>query len=135
MKKIRVGVVFGGRSGEHEISVMSARSVIDGLKRAQYEVIPLGIDRQGRWVPPAAAELALQAGVVSGSTSSCLALPMGGDGFSLVDLNAGSPLASVEVVFPVLHGPYGEDGTVQGLLEMAGVPYVGAGVSGSAGYG
>lgn len=131
-KKLRVGVIFGGRSGEHEISVLSARTVIQGFDPERYEVVPLAIDREGRWLAPAAARAALEAGSASPAGESALAvLPSSASG-PLVHLEARNSLLPVDVVFPVLHGPYGEDGTIQGLFEMAGIPYVGAGVSGSA---
>lgn len=113
----RIGVIFGGRSGEHEVSLRSAASVMDALRRAGYQVVPLGIDREGNWRTGAEA-LRLLAGEAPREAAS--ALPP-------ADL-----LQGLDVVFPVLHGPYGEDGTVQGLLELLGVPYVGCGVLASA---
>lgn len=134
--RLRVGVLFGGRSGEHEVSLASAASVLGAIDRSRYEVVPMGIARDGRWVlggDPLRA-LAEAAGLR-------LALPPegpagDGDQPALVRVEAGglpTGLTSrLDVVFPVLHGPYGEDGTVQGLLELADVPYVGAGVLASA---
>lgn len=133
MSKIRIGVVFGGRSGEHEVSVLSARSVINGLDPERYEVVPLAITREGKWLPPAGARAALEAGVVHGNGSTLAVLPGGEQ--ALMSLKGGaadSGLPRLDVIFPVLHGTYGEDGTIQGLFEMAGIPYVGAGVAGSA---
>lgn len=131
MSKMRIGVVFGGRSGEHEVSVLSARSVINGLDPARYEVVPLAITREGKWLPPTGARAALEAGVVSGNGSTLAVLPGGEPALvSLKEEPASIP--KLDVIFPVLHGTYGEDGTIQGLFEMAGLPYVGAGVSGSA---
>jgi D-alanine-D-alanine ligase len=136
--KIRIGVLYGGRSGEHEVSLRSARSVMAALDPDRYEVVPIGITKEGRWV--AADVDALAAGVVAGGMRSATLLPEPTDASLMaVDPAAGDPAAAslsvmteLDVVFPVLHGPYGEDGTVQGLLELAGVPYVGAGVVGSA---
>ncbi|MBI3928621.1 MAG: D-alanine--D-alanine ligase [Armatimonadetes bacterium] len=132
MKKIRVGVIFGGRSGEHEVSVMSARSVIENLDRERYEVIPLAITREGRWLPTREAAAALKAGVAEGGEGALAVLP-GSSSSALVAVEgADASIPRLDIVFPVLHGTYGEDGTIQGLLEMAGIPYVGAGVTGSA---
>ena len=130
---LRIGVIFGGRSGEHEVSVMSARSVIEGLDPKKYEIYPIGISRSGQWVNPEGARQALQAGHVTGSELQSLAVLPGQAEKSLQPLNlSGPPLPALDVIFPVIHGTYGEDGTLQGLLEMAGIPYVGAGVAGSA---
>ena len=128
---LRVGVIFGGRSGEHEVSVMSARSVIQGLDPAKYEVFPIGISRDGHWVSPEGARAALQAGHVASAAQFALSVQPGQAEQCLVPLQ-GEKLPPLDVIFPIIHGTYGEDGTLQGLLEMAGVPYVGAGVSGSA---
>lgn len=135
MTRERVAVVFGGRSGEHEISLRSARTIVAALDPAKHEVIPVGIDKQGRWrtgpellpvlaraerelvtLPPVGTEVTL----VVDPTAPGL-LPLGG-----------GTRIPIDVVFPILHGTFGEDGAVQGLFEMAGVPYVGAGVLGSA---
>jgi D-alanine-D-alanine ligase len=137
-RRIRIGVVFGGRSGEHEVSLASAASVLSAIDPERYEVVPMGIARDGQWLvggDPLRA-LAEAAGV-------SLALPppgvaAGGDPgarLARVPTAGGLPAgiaARLDVVFPVLHGPYGEDGTLQGLLELADVPYVGAGVLASA---
>ena len=135
MKKIKVGVIFGGRSGEHEVSIMSARSVIERLDREKYDVIPLAITRDGNWLPPSAATAALKAGSADISAAGLVALcPGNSEGGALVPMSeaARAELPKLDLVFPVLHGTYGEDGTIQGLLEMVGIPYVGAGVAGSA---
>ena len=134
MARRRVVVLFGGRSSEHEISCLSARSVIDALEGNDVEVVPIGIARDGRWYvrpgPPALpAETGRMPEVVADATA--LARLAGDDGTPALVLADGSRSA-VDVVFPVLHGPRGEDGAIQGLLEVAGVPYVGAGVLGSA---
>ncbi len=150
-KKIRVGVLFGGRSGEHEVSLASAQSVMGALDPEKYEVVPIGITRQGQWLAGGNPLRQLQG--IAAQEGRLLA-PGGGDGetrghgdaeiareqdtgtrrrrgMAILPLTA-SPPHRVDVVFPVLHGPYGEDGTVQGFLELANIPYVGAGVLGSA---
>jgi D-alanine-D-alanine ligase len=124
MKKLRVGIIYGGRSGEHEVSVVSAASIFRHLDRAKYDAVPVLIAKSGQWVLGGKAPDVLNAGAV-------------GDADATQALQPTEPSAAVagsgfDVVFPVLHGPYGEDGTVQGLLELANVPYVGAGVLGSA---
>lgn len=132
--KLRVGVVFGGRSAEHEVSLVSAASVMNALDKTKYDVVPIGITPEGRWlsVPEAVALLKERADVDRFPEHLLLPDPRRrglvpvGDGAHL------HPVQSVDVVFPVLHGPYGEDGTIQGLFELADVPYVGAGVLGSA---
>ncbi len=134
--RIRIGVLFGGRSAEHEISVLSARSIIAGLDPERYEVVPLAITREGRWLSPGSARAALEEGRAEGLRGA-LAICPGASEAALVSAGEGADGAAPEfvgldVVFPILHGTYGEDGTVQGLLEMASVPYVGAGVTGSA---
>ncbi|MGQ9493113.1 MAG: D-alanine--D-alanine ligase [Anaerolineae bacterium] len=136
MRKIRVGVVFGGRSGEHEVSLMSARSIMDALDKDKYEVVPLGITRQGRWVTSGDPWQTLQAMLRETEHGQQDAEDRGHDTCpskrELVPGIGAEGIPHVDVIFPVLHGPYGEDGTLQGLLEMAGIPYVGAGVLGSA---
>lgn|GEM_PF-2342 len=135
-RKLRVGVIFGGRSGEHEISLLSARSIVDALDRERYEPVLLGIDREGRWHLHDAAQALLAtpgAPLHLDPTAPPVVVSPGGEGASLVTTQDAAPaVGSLDVVFPVLHGTYGEDGTIQGLLEMAGVPYVGSGVLGSA---
>ena len=151
MKKLRVGVIYGGRSGEHEVSVASAASIMKHLDRTRYEPIPIRIEKDGRWTlaerPPtsiSAAEVIehvrLEAArpVRPGREAHLVAHPSE-DTVLAIERRAGSDFdtaatvtgVGLDVVFPVLHGPYGEDGTVQGLLELANVPYVGAGVLGS----
>jgi D-alanine-D-alanine ligase len=161
MKKLRVGVLFGGRSGEHEVSLLSAASVVDAIDKTKYEVVPIGITKAGRWLTaadaeallhgkapdeskhlragdpdatPGAAVLARGEAVVvppepvhRGGTSLT---PFQGDAATL--RRASDRAINVDVIFPVLHGTFGEDGTIQGLLELADLPYVGAGVLGSA---
>ena len=123
MPRTRLVVLFGGRSAEHEVSCISALHVLAAVDRASYDVVPIGITRDGRWVDAREAVAALPAGV------SSLPSPDGLPGSSLDRLSAVAPAGEDRVVvFPLLHGPMGEDGTVQGLLEVVGVPYVGAGV-------
>jgi D-alanine-D-alanine ligase len=143
-RRLRIGVIFGGRSGEHEVSLASARSVMGVLDPDRYEVVPIGITHAGRWLttgdpmavlaaggletdaPPAAVQAS---GTGEAPQSKALARPLpGAGGRELVPGATGSTFPKLDVIFPVLHGPYGEDGTIQGLLELAGVPYVGCGV-------
>ena len=137
--RVRVAVVFGGRSSEHAISCVSAGSILRNLDPERFEVVPIGITPGGAWVLSDAtpATLAITDGrlpEVTAESGAALALSADpGRRGELVSLGtAGEVLGSVDVVFPVLHGPYGEDGTIQGLLELAGIPYVGAGVLASA---
>lgn len=134
-RKLRIGVIFGGRSGEHEVSLMSARSVMAALDREKYTVIPIGITKEGRWVAVDAV-VALDAIAQSAQPAALLPDPQSGAlmsvGPSAAQPGTLSVITELDVVIPVLHGTYGEDGTVQGLLELAGLPYVGAGVVGSA---
>ncbi|WP_052890876.1 D-alanine--D-alanine ligase [Thermogemmatispora carboxidivorans] len=141
-RKLRVGVIFGGRSGEHEVSIASATSIIGHLDPNKYEVVPIAITQEGRWLLGADPQrlLAAERGQGEQVLSESLAVTLPGDPTvgHLVPLNqpenVGQSLEAgrVDVIFPVLHGTYGEDGTLQGLLDMAGVPYVGCGVLGSA---
>ena len=129
-KRLRVAVIFGGRSGEHEVSLASAASVIRALDPEKYDVVPVGITKQGRWLAGTSAQKMLPEVLQAGRNVMLNADPSVA---ALVPAD-GSPSASlhVDVVFPVLHGTYGEDGTVQGLLDLAGLPFVGSGVLGSA---
>jgi D-alanine-D-alanine ligase len=133
--RVRIAVVAGGRSSEHAISLASARSVIEALDPARYDVVTLLIDEAGGWqvVDGAAALLAAAQGAAPAqlATGGGTSLVPGAGGGALVGAN-GSAAGEIDVVFPVLHGPFGEDGTIQGLLETLGLPYVGAGVLGSA---
>ena len=128
-RKTRVAVVFGGQSTEHAVSCVSAGNILGAIDSGEFEIVPIGITRQGRWVltggEPQALEQ-LDGGVAGGALVSA-------GGVEVVDPRDGiRGLADVDVVFPVLHGAFGEDGTIQGLLEMAGLPYVGSGVFASA---
>jgi D-alanine-D-alanine ligase len=134
VKKIRLGVLFGGRSGEHEVSLTSAASLMKALDPAKYEVVPIGITREGKWLVGSAADNLLPGVLEHGTPVIPSADPSGP---ALIPLDSQlarlrSSGAGIDVIFPVLHGTFGEDGTVQGLLELAGIPYVGAGVLGSA---
>lgn len=135
MARIRVGLIYGGQSGEHEVSVLSANSVMSAINPQKYQVFPIGITKEGRWLPgqsPAALVESKELDVREISVGNSREVN------SLVGLdnNRGQLLSglqeAVDVVFPVMHGPFGEDGTIQGLLELAGIPYVGGGVLASA---
>lgn len=131
MKKIRIGVIFGGRSTEHQVSLVSATSVINALNPEKYDIVPIGITPQGQWLS-GEQSLAL---LKEGKSSEKLVAYMTADPTikSLVAKESMTAASEkLDVVFPVLHGSYGEDGTMQGLLELADIPYVGAGVLGSA---
>ncbi len=138
-RKIRVAVLFGGRSTEHSISCITAGSVLAALDPQRYDVLPIGITRDGRWVLASddPAEFQIQGGELPQVSASAASVVLAADPTApeLVVSEPGAVprvLADVDVVVPLLHGPYGEDGTVQGLLELAGIPYVGAGVLASA---
>ncbi len=139
-KKMRVGIVYGGRSGEHEVSLASAASVMANLDSERYEAVPIGITKEGSWLlgtkPQELLAAEQQVGVEVGLDET-RAVTLTGDPRlrRLIPVREGEQLGSqgaVDVIFPVLHGTYGEDGSLQGLLEMANVPYVGCGVLGSA---
>ena len=158
MKKLRVGVLFGGRSGEHEVSLLSAASVLNAIDRNKYEVVPIGITKEGRWLTAEHAERLLTgkheprhlragdpevtpgAAVLQNGQAVVVPpepvhrdrglVPFQSDAAAL--RRASDRAINVDVIFPVLHGTFGEDGTIQGLLELADIPYVGAGVLGSA---
>jgi len=134
--KLRVGVIFGGRSGEHEIAIRSALTVIEQVDKSKYDVVPIAISQEGRWMSPSESiallpdqtRAALESGTFDDQND-----PIGlvGDttrrGLTIFK-DSGSDLVPLDVIFPVLHGTFGEDGTIQGLLEMADIPYVGCGV-------
>lgn len=141
-RRLRVGVLFGGRSGEHEVSLQSARAVMAALQQAGHEVVPIGITSEGRWLVGGDPLQALSSGTAGGERTVTM-LPEPGrtglvplndreDALEPLQLQPGAVVGSVDLLFPVLHGTYGEDGTVQGLFELAAVPYAGAGVLGSA---
>jgi D-alanine-D-alanine ligase len=149
MKKLRIGIIYGGRSGEHEVSLASAAAVFKNLDPSRYEAVPVLVTKEGRWtVPSEPPALEAAADAIAASRTKAIAATSreahliahpGGDTLMTIERSSGSDVSTVavsglalDVVFPVLHGPYGEDGTVQGLLELANVPYVGCGVLGSA---
>jgi D-alanine-D-alanine ligase len=166
MSKTKVGVLFGGRSGEHEVSLLSAASVLNAINKNKYEVVPIGITKEGRWLTPSHAELLLRgekpraehdsqgrhlrAGDPDATSSAAVLargeaviVPPSPQGHGLFPFESARSIAKeavnpedqgiqVDVIFPVMHGTFGEDGTIQGLLELADIPYVGAGVLGSA---
>jgi D-alanine-D-alanine ligase len=132
--RIRVGVLFGGRSDEHEVSVSSARALIEAVDQEKFEIVPIGITKQGAWLLGANPAL-LPDSQVAPETPDTTELVADVTRRGLVPVRRASldsHQSAVDVVFPLLHGPYGEDGTVQGLLELAGIPYIGAGVLASA---
>lgn len=148
-RKLRVGVLFGGRSSEHEISLRSALTIMSAMDRERYEIVPVGIDHDGRWYLESDALKVLAeatpnlAALSAGDTpvtllphpdnhSLVIAPDASGSNLGAIARTGGVAAGPIDVVFPVLHGTYGEDGTVQGLLELAGIPYVGAGVMASA---
>ena len=131
-KRLRVGVLFGGRSGEHEVSLASAASVIRGLDPEKYEAVPIGITKEGHWRIGAGAQKMLPEVLRGGQDVMMTADPTNA---SLVPLGGGAGSSGgqrLDVILPVMHGTYGEDGTIQGLLDLAALPFVGAGVLGSA---
>jgi D-alanine-D-alanine ligase len=124
---VRVAVIFGGRSSEHSVSCVTAGSVIAALDPDRYEVVPVGITAEGRWVSADTHTLVMRGRELPTVVSRGDSVALSGDPTALPEV-----LGPIDVVFPVLHGPYGEDGTLQGLLELAGIPYVGSGVFASA---
>lgn len=139
--KIRVGVVFGGRSGEHEVSLVSAQSIMKALDSSKYEVIPIGVSKQGTWVvgadpkkflPAPAEQRKLDVAPAEAAGKTALIGDPSHQGMILLDKQNAHQQVKLDVVFPIMHGTYGEDGTLQGLLEMADLPYVGCGVMASA---
>ncbi len=136
-RKLRVGVLFGGRSAEHEVSLQSAKSIIEAIDRSKYELVLIGIDKSGGWHLNEASSFLLHAdnpkliALNKGNEGVTLA-PSAGGGHTLVALSGKDTGCAVDVVFPVLHGPFGEDGSVQGFLKVANVPFVGSGVLGAA---
>jgi D-alanine-D-alanine ligase len=143
-RRLRIGVIFGGRSGEHEVSLASARSVMAAMDPDKYEIIPIGITHSGRWLSAGDPMAVLAAGepeeeglpqsrqgvdsIGSEQRTASVGTTGGATGRELVPGATGDAFPKLDVFFPILHGPYGEDGTIQGLLELAGVPYVGCGV-------
>jgi len=141
-KKLRVGILFGGRSGEHEVSLLSAASILEAIDRTKFDVVPIGITKEGRWLAAADARNLLEGDLAQTSKSLRTSGPKATPGAKLLHEGIPTLLApessaksssslAVDVVFPVLHGTFGEDGTMQGLFELAGIAYVGSGVLGS----
>lgn len=134
--KLKVGILFGGKSAEHEVSLQSAKNVADAIDRNKYDVALIGINKSGDWLLPDQSHFLLNAAdpkliqLNSENQESVALVPQSGGDLS--NLSGGGVHSSIDVVFPILHGPFGEDGTVQGLLKLAGVPFVGSGVIGSA---
>jgi D-alanine-D-alanine ligase len=128
-RKLRVGVLFGGRSGEHEVSLASAASIIRGLDPQKYEAVPIGISKEGHWLIGEGAQKMLPDVLRTGQRVVMSADPTES---ALMPVDGSARGQKLDVVFPVIHGTFGEDGTMQGLLELAGLPFVGAGVLGSA---
>jgi D-alanine-D-alanine ligase len=135
MRKLRVAIVFGGRSAEHEVSLQSARNVIDSLDKDRYEPVLIGIDKEGRWFLNENSMQLLDAGdpklIRLSNSRKEIALTPNGAASSLINLESNTGIGKVDVIFPVLHGPFGEDGTIQGLAKLANLPCVGAGILGS----
>ncbi|MFA6521655.1 MAG: D-alanine--D-alanine ligase A, partial [Candidatus Gracilibacteria bacterium] len=126
MNKLKIAVLFGGRSGEHEVSLVSATSIIGALDKKKYEIIPIGITKTGKWVAGKNVMESLKKGKTAGLDNVSLSLDPAQKGvFIYNDKDDECEFKKVDIVFPVLHGPYGEDGTVQGMLEIASIPYVG----------
>lgn len=122
MKKIRIGVLFGGKSAEHEVSLQSAKNIIEALDKNKYEVVPIGITKEGKWLLSGKSQYLL-------NSENPKLIKLNKSGMEVTPYEAGN---KIDVVFPVVHGPFGEDGSIQGLLKLAGTPFVGAGVLGSA---
>lgn len=135
-RKIRVGIIFGGKSAEHEISLLSAKNVFEALDKSKYEPVLIGIDKNGEWHVRDALQFLLNAEnpkkVRLHGAKDHVALIAQKQNSSLVSLTQKGSAAPLDVIFPVMHGTYGEDGAIQGLLKMAGIPFVGAGILGSA---
>lgn len=134
-KKINVGILFGGKSAEHEVSLQSAKNIIDAIDRKKYNPVLIGIDKSGRWLAQGEGSYLLHAGnpkLIKLNRSNRRVALVPQNGGRLTRLNGTGVAGSIDVIFPVLHGPFGEDGALQGLLKMADVPFVGAGVLGSA---
>jgi D-alanine-D-alanine ligase len=135
-EKIRVGVVFGGRSAEHEVSLQSAKNVLEAMDMSKYEPVLIGIDRDGHWHVNEQSTFLLNTNnfklaQLNRPQEEVTLIPKGAS-HQLVSLSSNQDLGQIDVIFPVLHGPYGEDGSVQGLLKLANLPFVGAGILGSA---
>jgi len=135
-RKLRVGILFGGKSGEHEVSFCSASSIIEAMDRKKYEIVPIGITKNGCWLSPQESAIALQTGRIEGNSRVAWKGDPNNEQLLVITRENNKTkyfhLDKLDVIFPVLHGPFGEDGTVQGLLELVNIPYVGSGVAASA---
>lgn len=136
MAKLRVGIVFGGKSAEHEVSLQSAKNIVDAIDKTKFDVVLLGIDKQGQWHINDEHNYLLNAAdparIALNHSGVNLAVAPGQQHGQLIDARAASPLPQLDVVFPIVHGTLGEDGSLQGMLRMANLPFVGSGVLGSA---
>lgn len=137
MKKINVGLIYGGRSGEHEVSLQSAKSIYEALDKTKYNVYLIGIDKKGHWLLGNPANYLLNAQnpkliSLNKRNSSSVAAVNQAESSEIISLENGQKMGKIDVFFPIIHGTYGEDGSLQGMLEMLNVAYVGAGVTGSA---
>jgi D-alanine-D-alanine ligase len=135
-KKIKIGFLFGGKSAEHEISLISAKNIVNSLDKTKYEPVLIGIDKNGRWHLRDAVKFLNQADnpklVHLSDEKKEVVLTAGQKGSQLINIGKKDPPVDVDIIFPVMHGTYGEDGTIQGFLKLAGVPFIGASVLGSA---
>lgn len=130
--KLKLALLFGGRSSEHEVSIMSASSVYQAINQDKYDVYPLAVTKDGRWLSPKISLKALEDGEITDQSEQVVFIPHP-ENSTLIGIKGDLNIQiKIDLFFPVLHGPFGEDGTIQGLLEMSGVPYVGAGVTASA---
>lgn len=136
LSKIRVGIIFGGKSAEHEVSLQSAKNIIEAIDKEKYEVVLIGMDKEGKWYLNEDSKFLLNMNnpklIQLNKSDDPVALIPGEKSNQLISMNGYQSLGQIDVVFPVLHGPYGEDGTIQGLLKLANIPFVGADVLGSA---
>lgn len=130
-RKLRVGILFGGKSAEHEVSIQSARNIFEALDKAKFEPVLIKIDREGKWKLQDSAVIEEKSATIPSSSNGELGLSLGGNS-KLITTSSKTSFQTPDVIFPILHGPLGEDGAMQGLLEIAGIPYVGAGIVGSA---
>jgi len=136
MTKLRVGIVFGGKSAEHEVSLQSARNILDAIDKTRFDVVLLGIDKQGQWHLNDASDFLLNAEnpalIALNPAAEAVALVPGQSQQQIITRHDAHPLSQIDVIFPIVHGTLGEDGSLQGLLRMASLPFVGSDVLGSA---
>ena len=136
MEKLRVGIVFGGKSAEHEVSLQSAKNIVDAIDKSRFDVVLLGIDKQGQWHVSDASNYLLNADdpahIALRPSATSLAQVPGKHEHQLIDAQNGQPLPTVDVIFPIVHGTLGEDGSLQGMLRVANLPFVGSDVLASA---